>query len=338
MKFIETWFWAFCVASALIGLMMPDLVMPLADGMKLMLGSILFFTGLKLDYSAAWQEIKWPGVVVYGAVVRLVALPLVMYVLAGLVLPAPLAVGVLIVAAMPSGTACSSLTDVVRGNAALALVGTVVTSLACPFVVPWIIELASGQVAGGGLPFLLKQAWFLAIVLFVPLGVALLLRRIFPGQVKRRANTWSVMAMVSLFLLICVALASASDSFKALVNERPSQAVGLFVFMSVMSAGFHVTGYVMAPWRSDPDRAALSVNMAYVNNSLAIVFAMEFFQPLEALGDAAVLPAIFLEIPMALMLIPLKAWIARRRSGVGPAAGISFSVDAGTLNEFQQGE
>jgi predicted Na+-dependent transporter len=219
---------------------------------------------------------------------------------------------------MPSGTACSSLTDVVRGNAALALVGTIVTSLACPFVVPWIIELASGQVASGGLPFLLQQASFLAIVLFVPLGAAMLLRRAFPGVVKRHTNAWAVMAMVSLFLLICAALASASGSFKALIDERPGQALGLFVFMSLMSAGFHVVGYFIAPWRSVPDRAALSVNMAYVNNSLAIVFAMTFFQPLETLGDAAVLPAIFLEIPMALMLIPLKAWVARKRFGDKP--------------------
>ena len=326
MKFIETWFWAFCVAAALIGLLLPEVVMPLAGGMKLLLGSVLFFSGLKLDYSAAWKEIKWPGVVVYGAVVRLVGLPLAIYAVAGLVLPAPLAVGVLIVAAMPSGTACSSLTDVVRGNAALALVGTVVTSLACPFAVPWIIELASGQTAAGGLPFLLKQAAFLAIVLFVPLGAALLLRRGFPGVVKRHANVWPVMAMVSLFLLICVVLASASDSFTFMVNERPGQAVGLFVFMSIMSAGFYLAGYFLTPWRSDPDRAALSVNMAYVNNSLAIVFAIEFFQPLEGLGAAAVLPAIFLEIPMALMLIPLKAWMARRRSGTGPVNVLRESV------------
>jgi bile acid:Na+ symporter, BASS family len=326
MKLIETWFWAFCVAAALIGLLIPQVILPLAGGMTFLLGSILFFTGLKLDYAAAWREIKRPGVVIYGGIVRLVVLPLAIYAAARLVLPGPLAVGVLIVAAMPSGTACSSLTDVVRGNAALALVGTVVTSLACPFVAPWIIGLASGHVASGGLPFLLKQASFLAVVLFVPLGIALLLRRAFPRGVLRHANTWSVMAMVSLFLLICVALASASDSFKALVDERPGQAVGLFIFMSIMSAAFHVVGYCMAPWRSTPDRAALSVNMAYVNNSLAIVFAMEFFQPLEALGAAAVLPAIFLEIPMALMLIPLKAWVARHARGCVRSRTIQKSI------------
>ena len=50
------------------------------------------------------------------------------------------------------------------------------------------------------------------------------------------------------------------------------------------------------------DRVAVSVNMAYVNNGLAIVFAMMFFKD-EA---AAVLPAVFIEFPMIIMIVPLK--------------------------------
>ena len=56
---------------------------------------------------------------------------------------------------------------------------------------------------------------------------------------------------------------------------------------------------------------ALSVNMAYVNNGLAIVFAVEFFKDNPAFGVAAVLPAIFLEIPMALMLVPCKRFMLK---------------------------
>ena len=83
--------------------------------------------------------------------------------------------------------------------------------------------------------------------------------------------------------------------------------------MCFFSASLHVVGYFLAPWRPVADRAALSVNAAYVNNALAIVFATEFFKPIPHLGASAVLPAILLEIPMVLMLLPLTAWVAHRR-------------------------
>ena len=321
MKIIERWFWAFCVAAALVGLFLPGVATPLTKVIKYLLGAILFFTGLKLDFGAALRELTRLRMVGYLAVIRLVVLPAVMYGLARLVFPEPLAVGVLIVAAMPSGAACSALTDIIHGNAALALVGTLVTSMLCPVVTPWIIEFCSGQSASGGLSFLLKQAGFLAIILFVPLSAALLLRKLYPAPIDKRRDLWSALAMVSLFLLICGALASVSGDFKDMVKATPGQAAGLCLFMCFFSAFLHTIGYLMAPWRPLADRAALSVNIAYVNNGLAIVFASQFFREIPALGAAALLPAILLEIPMDLAIVPLKAFIARRlrRAGAGVA-------------------
>jgi BASS family bile acid:Na+ symporter len=245
----------------------------------------------------------------------MVVLPLAVYGAARLALPPALAVGVLIVAAMPAGTACSSLTDVVGGNAALALLGTLLTSLVCPLAAPWVIRLGCGQAGGEGMLFLLRQSAFLAAILFVPLGLAFAVRRGFPAFVKRRREVFGALSIVALGLLIFGAMASVSADFWELVGTRPRLALGLFAFMCGFSATLHLAGYFLAPWRPLPDRAALSVNAAYVNNGLAIVFAAEFFRAIPELGASAVLPAILLEAPMALALVPLRAWVNR---GVAP--------------------
>ncbi len=312
MRIIRQWFWAFCVIAALVGLFLPAVGAPIGRVLKFMLGSILFFTGLRLDFSAAFHELIRPRMVAYLSVMRLIVLPPIVYFFARLVLPEPFAVGVLIVAAMPAGTAGSALADIVHGNPALALVGTLVTSMLCPLVTPWVIALCSGYAIEGGAAFLLHQAVFLALILFVPLGAALAVRRAFPAQVKRRRGLWAVLAMISLFLLICGALSTVSADFKELLWNEPWLALGLCLFMCCFSAGLHVVGYLMAPWRPVRDRAALSVNTAYVNNGLGIVFAAQFFSVDPRLGAAAVLPAILLEIPMALALVPLKAFVAGR--------------------------
>lgn len=313
MKFIESWFGVFCVLAALAGLFMPTIGDPLSGTIKFMLGCILFFTGLKLDFAAAFHELVRPRMVIYLAMMRLIVLPIVMYQIACLLLPLPLAIGVLIVAAMPAGNACSALTDIARGNTALALVGTVATSMLCPVVTPGIIKFCCGYEANGGLIFLFEQAVFLAIILFAPLGAALLLRKFFPKPIEQQRDLWSILAMVSLFLLICGSLALVRKDFTGMIRTAPMQAAGLFAFMCFFSMLFHIVGYLMAPWRPVSDRVAVSVNIAYVNNGLAIVFAVEFFRQIPEIGAAAVLPAILLEIPMDLAIIPLKAFANRHQ-------------------------
>lgn len=332
MKFIESWFGVFCVLAALTGLFLAAIGDPLSGAIKFMLGGILFFTGLKLDFSAAFNELIRPRMVVYLAIMRLIVLPIVMYQIASLLLPLPLAIGVLIVAAMPSGNSCSALTDIVRGNAAMALVGTVVTSMLCPVVTPWIIKLCCGYETSGGLIFLFKQAAFLALILFVPLCAALLLRKLFPKPIERRRNLWSILAMVSLFLLICGSLALVREDFTGMIRSAPLQAVGLCAFMCFFSVFFHTVGYLMAPWRPVPDRVAVSVNIAYVNNGLAIVFAVEFFRQIPEIGAAAVLPAILLEIPMDLAIIPLKAFASRHQKYLSEKLVAHISRDSTAID------
>ncbi len=304
-------FWLFCVGAALIGLLAPQLVSPLVPIIRYLLGAILFFTGLKLDFQGAVREcVRWPtvGTLVFA---RLVAAPGVLYGLARLVLPEPLAVGVLIVAAMPAGRACNALTDVMGGNAALALASTLATTAVCPAVTPWVIELFSGHTPEAEMTFLVQQAAFLFLILLVPLSVAFLLQHLFPEPVRRRRKEWATLAMMSLFLLIAGALASASDDFRMQLTTEPRQTIELLVFMVFFSFFLHVAGYWLIPRHSLRNRVALSVNLAYVNNGLAIVFAAEFFRCRPELGVAALLPAILLEVPMALALVPLRRFVAR---------------------------
>jgi len=321
-KFIADWFAVFCVGATLLGLLVPEVGAPIAGVWpKFFLAGILFFTGLKLDFREAGRALSRPWTVVYLAVMLMVVLPMGVYGAARLFLPTGLAVGVMIVAAMPAGLACSSLTDIARGNAALALVVTMVTSLLCPLTTPWIIRLGCGAApAGAGKEFLLAQAVFLAAILFSPMGAAWLVRSLAPGTVARFREAYTGLSVISLTLLILGAMSGVSVECMTLVREKPLVALTLALFMFGFSAALHLTGYFLAFWRPVADRAAISVNAAYVNNGLAIVFASTFYVTstlagsAEPLGADVVMPAILLEIPMILAILPLKLWVRRSRA------------------------
>jgi len=306
MKWIAQYFWAICVVVTLAGLFVPVLGWPFAPGKLAFLAGILFFTGLKMDFRAAVAELRRPGLLLYASAMMLIVLPLAMWGLAHLLVPA-FAVGVLIVAAMPAGLACGSLTDIARGNVALALVATLATSLLCPLLTPWVIALGGGSSQAGLLP-IVQQALFLAAVLLVPMAAAFATRRLLPKLVARVRPALTGLSIISLSLLILGIMSEASPSFLKKLHEDPAQAAGIIGFMFLFSAVLRVAGYWLAPWRPPADRAALSIDAAYVNNGLAMVFADQFFR---AIPDAA-LPAVLLEIPMVLAILPVRAYLARR--------------------------
>jgi bile acid:Na+ symporter, BASS family len=312
-KFVERWFVVFSLGAMALGLFLPRCGYFMKDIALLWLAGILFFTGLKLDFRAAFSHLRRPGLVVYATVVTMVLFPLAVYGLARLVLPEKLAYGVVIVAAMPAGMACSSLTDISRGNTELAVTVTLVTSLACPAITPWIIKLCTG-ISGGGWGFMGRQALFLAGVLLTPMAAAFIVKRVLPATVMKFRDAYTGLAMLSLSLLILAAMSGSSEKFMTMLKENPAEGAAVFAFMVGFSALMHIAGYLMAPWRPMADRAALSVNAAYVNNGLAIVFATEFFLP--KLGAAAILPAILIEVPMILAIRVLKWWMERREQAV----------------------
>ncbi len=311
-KFVERWFVAFSLGAMMLGLFVPQSGYFMKDLAVVWLAGILFFTGLKLDFRTAFSHLRRPWLVLYAAVVLMIVFPFGVYGLARLVLPERMAYGVVIVAAMPAGLATSSLTDISRGRAELALIVTLVTSLLCPLATPWVIRTCTGISAGDGWAFMWKQARFLALILFTPMAAAFLVKRSIPRTVARFREAYTGLAMVSLSLLILAAMSGSSEKFMAMIRSHPWTAAGLFAFMFGFSALMHAAGYLMAPWRPAADRAALSVCAAYVNNGLAIVFATKFFVPIEGVGAAALLPAVLIEVPMILAIRVLKAWMERR--------------------------
>jgi BASS family bile acid:Na+ symporter len=313
MKLVERYFWVVCLAAIGLGLFLPWTGRVVAGQLRLVLGSILFFTALKLDWLAAWHEVRRPGLILYAAFLMMLVLPLAVYALVRQTLPPVLALGVLVVAAMPAGSACSSLSDIVGGNPALALVGTLTTCLVCPLTVPFVLGVACQQPLAGSVAQMSRQAGFLMLTIFVPLALGAVVRQVFPAFVQRHREAFTGCSILALGVLVLGAMSLMSADFLAMSRQQPAMVLRLFICMCLFSLTMHVAGYWLAPWRPLPDRAALSINTAYVNNGLAIVFATAFLKPLPEYGALVVLPAILVELPMDMAIVPLRKWISRRR-------------------------
>jgi len=311
LTFIQKHFIVACLLAIAVGFGYPAPGLALKFLLKPFLLCILFFTALRVDFSMMKGHFKRPVMLGGTVLLLMIILPLLFYWISILVVP-EYALGILIMAAMPAGMASTALAVECGGEGALALVVTFLTSLVSPITVPLLVNL-SGHSPGGGFGemarTMLSQSLALAVLLLLPILAGYGVKRAAPNVVKKFQWSYGGLAIISLALLIWIAMSVGAEG----VFSNMASSLGLLGWLFVFSATFHIAGYFMMPGLNVRQRTALSANTAYVNNAMAIVFAQTFFKNVEVM-----LPAILLELPMTVVLIPLKylaAFAIKRENG-----------------------
>ncbi len=298
MKYVERFFCSICIVATVLGLLLPRVGMPFVPYLKPLLMGILYFTCLKLDFGRIRGHLGRPRFLVWACFLILIVSPFLQWALASLFFSATVALGVLLLGAMPAGMATTSLTDVIDGDSELALVITALTCLLCPITAPLLTSLAASEAIPAGA--ILHKTGALALYILVPGSLAIITRRFARGWADRNVSNFTGVSIILLALLIVAAMASCSEA----VIQNPMKSLWLLIFLSFAFTGMlHLIGWFSAFGQQVPQRKALSVTTAYVNNALAIVFAQQFYSD----QPDVLLPAVILELPMVIAVALLKS-------------------------------
>jgi BASS family bile acid:Na+ symporter len=113
------------------------------------LAFIMFAMGLTLKVTDFTRLLKRPLPVALGLMVQMLLLPLLAWLLLMVwKLPPVYAVGIMILAACPGGITSNMITHIARGDTALSITLTAITSLAGMVSIPLIVGLALGWFTG----------------------------------------------------------------------------------------------------------------------------------------------------------------------------------------------
>lgn len=159
------------IVFAGLGFACPDLFSWISSYMTIFLGIIMFGMGLTLQADDFKELIRKPWHVVIGVAAQFTIMPLTAFCLSiGLRLPAEIAAGVILVGCCPGGTASNVMTFLAKGNTALSVAVTTISTLLAPIVTPALIMLFAKEwlpVSFGSLFVSIMQAVLLPIVLGV---------------------------------------------------------------------------------------------------------------------------------------------------------------------------
>ena len=267
------------LAAFLLAVALPGVFAPLGAGTSYALGVIMFGMGLTLTPPDFVLVVRRPLPVLAGVAAQFVIMPLLAWLLArGLGLDAALATGVILVGCAPGGTSSNVISYLAKGDVALSVTMTSISTLLAPLMTPLLTRWLAGQympVDAG------SMAMSIVRMVLVPVVGGLVVRVLFARAVER---VLPAMPWVSVLGICYVVLAVVSTSAATILSA------GLLVLLVV--ACHNVLGYLLGygagrlVGRSARIRRTISIEVGMQNSGLAATLAASYFSPEAALPGA----------------------------------------------------
>ena len=198
--FIQKTFAFWVVLFAGIALIIPEAFIWLKSYITWMLGIIMFGMGMTMSLNDFKGVVQSPKAVAIGVIAQFVVMPMVAYALCQIFqLPAEIAIGVILVGCCPGGTASNVITYMARGNTALSVACTTVSTMLAPLLTPAIFYILASQWIEINALSMLSS--ILQVVLF-PIVLGLIVRSLFKQKVEAYVSVMPLVSVVAIVLIV----------------------------------------------------------------------------------------------------------------------------------------
>jgi BASS family bile acid:Na+ symporter len=257
------------VTGSMVSLLLP-----------LMLALIMLYLGLTLQLADFHRVLQRPVALVVGLAGQLLLVPTLGWVLTRLLpLEPAMAVGLMILVACPGGVSSGLLTHLARGDVALSISLTAISSVAAVFTLPLIVNVSMSAWMARTAPVDLDLARmvrsiFMLTTLPVLLGMGLRAWR--PSQVLRLLPTASHLASAMFVLIV---LATFWEQRQVLLEQLPVIGPASLLLNAMILLGAWLLG---APFSlSGRQRVAVVTECGLQNSALGIFVALQLLQSPE---------------------------------------------------------
>ena len=254
------------------------------------IGLMMLGVALELKLDDFKRIFVAPKAPMIGLGAQFILLPAFTYLLTLILHPPPsIALGMILVAACPGGNLSNIITFLARGNCAVSVSMTAVSTAAAIFMTPF--NLALWGSLNSQTDQILKAVRLspfdvfvnIFIILGIPLILGLFLSRAFPSLVAKARKAFKIFSLVFFIAIVAAALIANWQNF---LNY-----VGLVFFGVLIHNALALNlGYWSGRlWRlNEQDTRAVSIEVGIQNSGLGLVLVFNFF---DGLGGMAIITA-----------------------------------------------
>ena len=259
------------LAAALLALAFPNVLGQISPKViNYLLGVVMFGMGLTLNLQDFKVVFSRPKDVVTGCVAQFTIMPLLAWVLSKLFhLDEALALGVVLVGCCPGGTASNVITYLAKGDLALSVGMTGVSTLMAPILTPLLTWLLAGKSVNVDV-----ASMFLSIlwIVILPIILGLVVKGLWPKFTERATDYLPAFSSVAIAFIVAIVIAA---------NASKLLAGGLLIVVVVMlhnicglSLGYMIGRLLKL---SEPKKRAISIEVGMQNSGLASSLATIHF-------------------------------------------------------------
>jgi len=278
-KFIGDYFIVWTIIAAVIGFFQPSVFGWVLPQVTVLLGIIMFGMGMTLEVEDFKNILKNPKEIFIGSLAQFTLMPLIAFGLAVVFqLPPELAVGVILVGTCPGGTASNVMTYLAKGDVALSVSITTLSTFLAPVVTP----LLTVWLAGKWIP-VSAGAMFISIVkiVLIPIVLGLIINSLFGSKLKAVTKSLPAVSVIAIVLIVGGVVGANS-------GKIATTGAAIFLIVILHNVLGIISGYFLGDKLSleEAKKRALSIEVGMQNSGLAVSLAVAHFSPAAAIPAA----------------------------------------------------
>ena len=270
-KLISDYMGVLVLLSAIAALTFPETISRVKPTViNPLLGVIMFGMGLTLRAEDFRIVFSRPKDVIIGCLAQFTVMPLLAWLLARIFsLDEALTVGVMLVGCCPGGTASNVITYLAKGDLALSVGMTGVSTILAPLATPLLVWLLAGQsVDVNVVGMLLSILW----VVILPIVAGLVVKRLWPRQTAKATAFLPALSTLAICAIVLIVISA---------NAGKLMSGGLVIVLVVMLHNVCGLGIGYGIGRllglSTAKRRAISIEVGMQNSGLASSLATLHF-------------------------------------------------------------
>jgi BASS family bile acid:Na+ symporter len=271
------------------------------------LGIIMFGLGLHLRIADFARVLRMPRPVVIGLAAQMLVLPPIAFALCLVfALPAPLAIGLMLLVASPGGATANVFSHLAKGDVALNITLTAINSLLALITLPLIVQWSMQHFLGSeaSVPPPVQKIVEVGAIILVPVAFGMLMRARTPALADRLERLVKPLSLAILVGLIVLSVVKERDMMRA----HAASVAGVCLMLNLLSLG---VGYGCARLAKIERRQAIAIafEIGIHNSTLAIFIA------LNVLGQSAFsIPAAIYSLVMYFTAAAMVWWFRRTQT------------------------
>jgi len=279
LNWIITGFPIFAIVFSIFAARYPEFLVDYKPAIIPLLGIVMFAMGMTLSIEDFKRVLKSPRVIGLGLLLQFALMPLLAFIIGLLLaLPTALMAGLILVGTCPGGTASNVICYLAKGDVALSITLTAISTLLAVFLTPVLTWLYIGQEVP--VPIVNMMLTVLKIII-LPVTLGIIVNRYFGQYLLRLKQFLPVVSVIAIVFIIAIIVALNAQ-------QIPQLAFPIIIAVMLHNGLGLASGYAIAKFLGYDEKICrtLAIEVGMQNSGLGVALATKYFTAITALPAA----------------------------------------------------